>query len=242
MRCTVQGCRPLAAPVYHLVAASHRAPAVSRLMSWSGPRSTPYVMRRQRRVSVLQWSPRDPWHLMVGSDDDASPELQVHTALRVPCDTLVHAAGFVEHSGSSCRSLQLYVALPCQLCRCRPSRVRCHPTLGPCCAAAVGPAQPARAQGDAAWALGRRAGTLVVPAGRGLPAVLRQGQQVRDISEKLGDGNYLLEIRAEVLCTLLACTPIGGPMGGLQEKAGLPCSDSSIAPVINASHGNEQCN
>jgi hypothetical protein len=26
---------------------------------------------------VLQWSPRDPWHLMVGSDDDASPELQV---------------------------------------------------------------------------------------------------------------------------------------------------------------------
>lgn len=28
---------------------------------------------------MLQWSPRDPWHLMVGSDDDASPELQVQT-------------------------------------------------------------------------------------------------------------------------------------------------------------------
>jgi hypothetical protein len=33
---------------------------------------------------VLQWSPGDPWNLMVGSDDDLSPELQVHYTLYIP--------------------------------------------------------------------------------------------------------------------------------------------------------------
>ncbi len=35
------------------------------------------TLRRPRRISVLQWSPSDAWQIIVGSDDDASPELQV---------------------------------------------------------------------------------------------------------------------------------------------------------------------
>lgn len=33
-------------------------------------------------MSVLQWSPGDPWEVAVGSDDDLSPELHVRFSPR----------------------------------------------------------------------------------------------------------------------------------------------------------------
>jgi hypothetical protein len=187
-------------------------------------------------VSVLQWSPRDPWHLMVGSDDDASPELQVGNTsnsmvVRLPCISAATRRHCDTPQGSS-ETWCLPCGLPCSAAMQplpsfayvvlnRPDSVRgkspcscgtCSAALQPlpscaCVAiqpppnpeiytlsAALGPAQPAGAQGDAARALGRRAGTLVVPAGRGLPALLRQGQQVRDFHDELPDGNDVLKI------------------------------------------------